>query len=108
MRRYSLVDGTVLVETGLASAMYLTLDDGRFAIDDAEPIEPRTFEHRDATGDVLATFGQPHTYALDDYFYILDVYFVANGALVRGSLEIGGARGVHRTRLTNSERVLVF
>lgn len=106
MRRYPLPDGTVLVETGLATALYLTLDSaGRFAIDDAEAIEPRTFEHR-AGDEILATFGQPRTYALDDYFYILDVHYIADHALVRGSLEIGGARGAHRTRITTSERVL--
>jgi hypothetical protein len=107
MRRYLLADQSVLVETGRAVAMQLVLDEeGRFAIDDAPAIEPRTFEHRDASGAVIATYGQPHTYALDDYFYILDVCFVADGALVRGTIEIGGAGGAHRTRLRGTERVL--
>jgi hypothetical protein len=107
MRRYALVDGSVLVETGLAVATGFALDEnGRFAIDDAPPIEPRTFEHRDTTGTVIATYGQPRTYALDDYFYVLDVHWVADGALVRGTIEIGGARGAHRTRLSGSERVV--
>lgn len=106
MRSYSLADGTVLVETGIASAQGLVLDDdGRFVLDDG-PIEPRTFEHRAASGEIIATFGDPKTYALDDYFYILDVHYVVDGTLMRGTIEIGGARGTHRTRITSSTRVL--
>jgi hypothetical protein len=107
VRSYRLPDGTVLVEMGHASALHLALDEhGRFT-HDGGIIEPRTFEHRSASGTVLASYGQPKTYALDDYFYILELYFVADGAFVRGNLEIGGPSGVYRCTLT-TERVLAL
>jgi hypothetical protein len=98
---YHLPDGSSLIETGRPSAMYLTYDEqGRFALTDGSFIEPRLYRHLGKTGEVIAYYDRhPHTYALDDYFYILDIYYVRGDTLYRGGIEMGGPPGVFRCTL---------
>jgi hypothetical protein len=106
---YALANGDRLVETGYARSANLHLDKatGRFTLSDGTWIEPRTFVVVDPRGVVIASYGHPsREFALDDYLYILDVYFVRNSGLFRGTLEIGGPPGNYTARLSQ-ERVEV-
>lgn len=88
--------------------MYLTLDErGRFELSSGDAVEPRTFVHARADGELVSTYGQPHTYALDDYFYIIDLHYVRDGILYRGGIVIGGAGSHHRCELMAATPCLV-
>lgn len=78
--------------------MYLTYDEhGRFALTDGSFIEPRLYTHLSATGEVIAYYAcTPNTYALDDYFYILDLFFVRGDTLYKSGIKMGGPPGVFR------------
>jgi esterase/lipase superfamily enzyme len=106
--RYRLPDGTTLEVCGRPSALHLDLDrQGRCQLTDGGWLAPRVFQHKDATGKVIAMYGRsPTTSALDDYLYITDLYYVHDGALYRGGIEAGGAGRVYRVRQMHGDVVL--
>jgi hypothetical protein len=110
-RTYRLPNGDRLVEKDWAQATcFLPDPDGRFPINAhadgtfrSAPlfIEPRTFELVAPSGETRAFYGHPSTSPLDDYLYIMRVYFVRDGKLVRATLEMGGR--VLRTRIADEQ-----
>ena len=107
---YRLPNGERLVEKEWAEATGFRTDaDGRFPINANRDgtrrsapvhVEPRTFELVAANGKVRSYYGHPSTSPLDDYLYVIEVYFVRDDKLVRAMIEMGGS-GALRTRLAD-------
>jgi hypothetical protein len=92
-RCYGLENGDLLEETGWVTSSHLSLNElGWLELLGDAWIEPRTFVLRSITGETTRQFGDPWTgSALDDYLYILGVYYVEDKTLWSATIEIGGA-----------------
>lgn len=93
-RAYRMASGERLVETSLAVARHLTLDDqGRFALGDGTFVEPRTFLLFDTSGTQRAFYGHPTETPHEDSLFIASVHFVRDGVLWNAVIEIVGGQG---------------
>jgi hypothetical protein len=106
-RSYRLPNGDRLLEERWESVTGFSLDPGGvLRLSDGTFVEPRCFTLFDAKNERKRHFGPPGTNALDDYLYLLDVYYVNGGCLRTAMIEIGGPSQSCSVRLSMEKIVL--
>jgi hypothetical protein len=106
-RTYRLPNGDRLVDERWVAVTGFSLEsDGRLALSDGSFIEPRCFVVTSVTGERKRFYGPPKTSALDDYFYLLDVYYVKGSSLRSAMVELGGPPSKWYVRLSQEQTVI--